>query len=125
MQENQEVQERLDHIYRFYVFYKYFSMFLFFVFALPRIMDLAAYNQKNPVVSQPSLSVGVAGNLNIKAVTYDKDEEVVIRKERLVKAQWAKLELWPTIGCAKPTLVYLDGNSHLTRLVVDGAKIIQ
>ena len=127
-QDYQELESRCNAFAKGYVAYKYLAMFFFFVFVCPKMTSvIVQLMQDNSSITAPvTLFDGLSGNLNIKTVNYETSEnENIIKEQILNDVQWAKLELWPTIGCAKPVLVYLDDNHNVNRLPVDEAKIIK
>ena len=127
-QDYQELERAYNSSEKFRTFYKYFAMFLFFAFFMPQVLSRIGelVQSKSSITLPVTLFTGVSGNLKIRTVNYETVGNESITKEKILNGiQYAKLELWPTIGCAKPVLVYLDDNHNVNRLSVDEAKIIE
>ncbi len=102
------------------------ALLILFVIKITRVNselndELSAKNK-----NAPTLFTGISGNYDIKVVNYEMNEGDKVTKESVLKnVQWAKVDLWPTIGASKPTLFYMDDNYHIHSKVVDEARIVQ
>jgi hypothetical protein len=67
------------------------------------------------------------GNLKIETFVYEViSSDTTTIKKTLENVVYAQLKLYPTIGCAKPTLFYLLDNSlEIKQMIVDRASIVQ
>lgn len=124
----QKLERAYNSSEKFRTFYKYFAMFLFCAFFMPQVISaIAKFTRSESLITSPvTLFSGASGNLKIKTVNYETLGNKNVTEENILNGvQYAKLELWPTIGCAKPVLVYLDNNYHVNKLSVDEAKVIE
>jgi len=123
-----KLKSEYESLYKLYSFYKYLSMFLVLTIVLPKILDriseIGSYNDKLAFTSHATIWSGVAGNLNIQTKNCLVTETgKMAQLQSLSNIKYAKLDLLPTIGCSKPTLIYVDENYRIHKLSVDEAKI--
>ena len=68
-----------------------------------------------------------SGELQIKVVNRYQDNGKSIHEEQVLSnVVYAQLKLYPTIGCEKPTLFYLEeGSAVIKKLVASEAELIK
>ena len=68
-----------------------------------------------------------SGSLTIKAINYFFEGDKKITEEIIIRnVSYAQLELYPTIGCEKPTLFYLEeGEKTIKKIVVSKAELVK
>ncbi len=81
-----------------------------------------------PVVEQnSSLFYPQSGDLQIKVTNkYQNNGKFICEEQTLNNIVYAQLRLYPTIGCERPTLFYLEeGSSEIKKIVVSDAYLLK
>ena len=103
------------------------AVIFFIFFSYVFYTGMAHLFGKPDVKESSNLFYPQSGKLKIKVTNkYRNNEKFICEEQTLDDVVYAQLRLYPTIGCEKPTLFYLeDGSSEIKKIVVSEAELVK
>ncbi|MFZ4648459.1 MAG: hypothetical protein ACOYMB_02345 [Patescibacteria group bacterium] len=88
---------------------------------------LSKFLEKPETMKNCNLFYPKSGDLQVKVTNkYQSNGKYICEEQTLDNIVYAQLRLYPTIGCEKPTLFYLEnGSNEIKKIVVSEAELVR